>query len=363
MSKRDIPSLDGMRAISIAFVLTSHAGLEPRFRHTGVFRFFLNHLDVGALGVTVFFVISGYLITSLLLRETIRTGTIQLGSFYFRRAMRIFPAYYVYLAVALLISIRVGPQIATASFLSALGYFSNYYPYHMSHPELGGWRIAQTWSLSLEEQFYCFWPVLLLFARKRFAVRSCIGIAAASAIIRCLTFRFMPSMNFDEQTYRMFHTGIDMILTGCLIALARNNTRWHELCICIERPGPCVAALLYLLCSTVINARMPWWFHPLLGIPLSCVSIACIVMYVTAQPDTWIGRLLNLSWLRHIGKLSYSLYLWQQLFLGPFHFLVFPWSIGAAFCCAEASYWLIELPSLHLRARIMRHIADSGGFS
>lgn len=158
MSKRDIPSLDGLRAVSIVLVLASHAGLEPRFRHTGLFRFFLNHLDVGTLGVTVFFVISGYLITSLLLREISRTGTIHLGSFYFRRAMRIFPAYYVYLAVALLVSLRLGPYIAPAPFVSAFSYYSNYYPYRLSHPELNGWRIGQTWSLSLEEQFIAFGP-------------------------------------------------------------------------------------------------------------------------------------------------------------------------------------------------------------
>lgn len=357
MSKREIPSLDGLRAISIALVLASHAGLELRFRQTGVFRFLLNHLDVGSLGVTVFFVISGYLITSLLLREMSRTGTIHLGSFYFRRAMRIFPAYYVYLAVALFVSIRLGPHIAAAPFISAFGYFSNYYPYRLSHPELNGWRIGQTWSLSLEEQFYCFWPAFLLLLPKRIVVRSCIGAVAVAALLRCLTFRFTPSMNFDEQTYRMFHTAIDMILTGCLIAFVRNDDRWRELCIWIERPWPCVISLIYVLCSTVINARTPWWFHPLLGVPITCTSIACIVMFVTARPDTWIGRLLNLAWLRHIGRLSYSLYLWQQMFLGPFHFCTFPWSIAAAFCCAEASYWLVELPALSVRSRIMRRTA------
>jgi peptidoglycan/LPS O-acetylase OafA/YrhL len=353
MSKRNIPSLDGLRAISIALVLASHAGIEPRFQHEGVFRFFLNHLDVGSLGVTVFFVISGYLITSLLLRETRRTGTIHLGGFYFRRAMRIFPAYYVYLAVALLVSMRLGPHISAGPFLSAFGYFSNYYPYRLSHPEFNGWRIGQTWSLSLEEQFYCLWPAFLLFFPKRLMMRSCIGIVAVAAILRCLTSRFTPSMNFDEQTYRMFHTGIDMILTGSLIAFVRNDVRWRELCIWIERPGPCVASFIYILCSTVINARTPWWFHPLFGVPLTCVSIGCIVMFVTARPHTLIGRFLNLSWLRHIGKISYSLYLWQQMFLGPFHFLTFPWSIAAALCCAEASYWLVELPALNLRARMM----------
>src|SRR5664280_2047254 len=148
MKQGRIPSLDGLRAVSIIIVVWAHARASSRL--LGLYAFF---------GVQIFFVISGYLITSLLLREHERTGTINLRTFYYRRMLRIFPAAYVYI---LAVAIVFQPPLHYLAY--AFTYTSCYAGPH------GPWMLSHLWSLSVEEQFYLLWPFALLLAfpsRKR----------------------------------------------------------------------------------------------------------------------------------------------------------------------------------------------------
>src|SRR6185503_16392845 len=154
---RRVPSLDGLRAISIALVVFCHmAGTRgfPISEAAG------NILPFAALGVRVFFVISGFLITKLLLAEWSRTGGIDLSRFYLRRTLRIMPPYYVLLvAVAMAASVDL-IRLAPGDLAHAATYTSNYAPDR-------SWWIGHTWSLSVEEQFYLLWPAVLLLAGRR----------------------------------------------------------------------------------------------------------------------------------------------------------------------------------------------------
>src|SRR3954453_5101511 len=147
-----IPSLDGIRALSIAMVLMLHLSDTKNFlsyRYVEPFNF-------GFFGVWTFFIISGFLITSLLLEETASTGTISLKNFYFRRTMRIFPCSYVYLAV-----IGVLGLLPAIDFWHALTYTVNYHQFGRA------WHISHLWSLSVEEQFYLLWPAVLCYGGRR----------------------------------------------------------------------------------------------------------------------------------------------------------------------------------------------------
>lgn len=149
-----IPSLDGLRAISIVMVLVAHASgtrLFPVPASAG------NLLGLGEFGVHVFFVISGFLITGLLLDELARTNRVDLRRFYLRRALRIFPPYYTYLAVVFLLALAGALQLAPRDMAHGLTYTSNYYPAR-------SWFLGHTWSLSVEEQFYLLWPAVLMLA-------------------------------------------------------------------------------------------------------------------------------------------------------------------------------------------------------
>ena len=156
---RTIPSLDGMRATSILLVVAGHSAEH----FTSSLRIPVrSYLLFAHTGVSVFFIISGFLITSLLLKELDATGTIGLRRFYLRRSFRIFPPFYLYLSIVSLLTLAGVFHIQLRALLFAATYMSNYY----LGPGGSSAALQHTWSLSLEEQFYLVWPAALLFLRR-----------------------------------------------------------------------------------------------------------------------------------------------------------------------------------------------------
>src|SRR5574337_202485 len=171
-----MPSLDGFRAVSILMVLCGHLGGTRGFPVTAIaITRWIG--DLGALGVQVFFVISGFLITSLLMGEREQTGTISLKNFYLRRVLRIFPASYSFI-LALLIATMLGwVSLTGRDFAFAATYTVNYYPHHP-------WQIGHLWSLSVEEQFYLLWPLALLALRERRALTVAVAAIFTGPLVR-----------------------------------------------------------------------------------------------------------------------------------------------------------------------------------
>jgi peptidoglycan/LPS O-acetylase OafA/YrhL len=341
-TSRNIPSLDGLRAISVLMVLSNHMSMEllriipfvPHWLYT----------SWGTCGVQAFFVISGFLITHLLLKEWQAAGTISLKRFYLRRAFRIFPPLYAYLAVAMLLTLLgVFPGYPRA-FLFAATYTWNYHP--------GGSEILlHMWTLSLEEQFYLLWPAALLFLTPRKCVRLAIWVILLSPVSRIVTYFLMP--NHRESLIAMLHSGLDTIMFGCLLALLWRNPSFNAMI------GPFVrgwvaalAALFALIGSPVLQFYFRGSYSLVFGLSLTALCLSLILVYVVRIPESAFGRLLNTRVLRHIGVISYSVYLWQQVFTRANSARIFPWSIPAIFLCAELSYWVIERPSFRLRDRV-----------
>ncbi len=205
-----IPSLDGLRAVSIAFVLIAHLVFTAKFPFlSGIPDGWFENL--GALGVRVFFVISGFLITNLLLSELEAKQTIHLPRFYFRRTLRIFVPYYFFLLVMIILQALGWIRLTSNDFLHAATYTMNYYP----EPS---WQVGHAWSLSVEEQFYLLWPALLLLVGKRRGlwIAAAFFFAIAPAI-RLGYFHFWPSLIPYQIGYR-FETAADAIAIGCLLA-------------------------------------------------------------------------------------------------------------------------------------------------
>jgi len=340
-------------------VLVAHAAILANLqkvlhRHHGVFSRVLD-FDAGDLGVSVFFVISGFLITTLLLKQSDSADKIQLKHFYLRRFFRIFPPYYFYLLIiGLLWSVHIVVMLKGA-FLSAITYTSNYYPYTRSHPDTTGWLVGHTWSLSLEEQFYCFWPACLHFLGKKKSLIVGLVLLALAPISRVLTLHLFPSLIVDGQIYRMFHTRIDTIMAGCILALLANSPRGRRLLVQSATrwwSGVLAAVLLYLVLRGCIESRL---FHLTVGLTLEAVLLAVLLFYCVENPTNLPGRILNHAALRHIGVISYSLYLWQQLFVGPLllfhhHRILIPIFILLS---AEFSYWVVERWSYVIRDRML----------
>src|SRR6267378_3170255 len=144
LADRHLPALDGLRAIAVFTVIVYHFGI---------------HTVPGDLGVSAFFVLSGFLITWLLLKEQRATGTVSTRQFYTRRVLRIFPAYYVFLAASFAVDYARGQQWPPGLRLSGLFYVVNYYNAFHGH---NAGSISHAWSLGIEEQFYLLWPMLFL---------------------------------------------------------------------------------------------------------------------------------------------------------------------------------------------------------
>jgi peptidoglycan/LPS O-acetylase OafA/YrhL len=299
-------------------------------------------IDSGNLGVRIFFVISGYLITSLLLAEHARTGTVSLRRFYFRRACRIMPAFYVFLgAMALAAALHLVPM-SHAALLRAATYSSNY---------LGtGWTLGHSWSLAVEEQFYLLWPSLIVLLGVR---RSFIG--AALVLLMSPLFRGIAALTgqWPDNPRYAFECVADALATGCLLAYARpwlwNRTRYRRL---LERRAMELWPIVILMFA-VASAR---WEHfgAIAGITLLNIAIAVWIDWCLRFPGSRIGRVLNARPIAFLGVLSYSIYLWQQPFLRQGHTLRFPLSILCIGMLALASFFFVEQPMLRLRARAER---------
>lgn len=348
--RHNIPSLDGLRALSIAIVVLSHTRtlLPPVISNSGAFRYLIGG---GLHGVQVFFVISGYIITTLLLREFERTGEISLQRFYARRMLRIFPVFYIYLAVVAVLWWTGVQKQDPSTFVSAATYTIIY------HPQPQGWLLQHAWSLSIEEQFYLLWPAVLLVAhRRRMALRVAIALVALMPILRMLMLTFSPELATDHNRVIVNSSAIDMLMVGCLLALLSSNLRWRRWC---ERwiNAWSAAGLLVLGMVMVPYADAKLAGGPLvrplvsLGFSLTAVSIGAALEYLVRTPNSVPGRMLNVGIARHLGMISYSIYLWQQLFTGEeIHFGVLTY--GLILIVAELSFWLVEKPIMGIRARL-----------
>ena len=300
-TSRRIPSLDGLRAISIAFVLFEHLSgthgapisLETVHHRMG---------ELGSLGVRIFFVISGFLITTLLVEETKATGRISLGAFYVRRMFRIFPAAYTFVLVAFLLDHFGVIHLLDGDLLHASTYTMNF------HEPKSYW-LVHLWSLSVEEQFYLFWPALLLVAGARGAAVVAVGQVVFAPLIRLLIWYKFPA----HRHFQHFWAVMDPIATGCLLAL------WHPWLLKQRAVVAFLRSRLFFAVPLAVLAMMYLAEHSFAAYMahdtlMNLGIVACVARFVFF-PEGLAGRLLNLAPVRAVGVLSYSLYLWQQLFV------------------------------------------------
>ncbi len=312
-----IPSLDGLRAISISLVVVGHlayAGRAPQFLS-----------EYANLGVRIFFVISGYLITSILLREHSRTDTISLRDFYIRRAYRIFPAAFSFIFVVVLLYWHT---LRWYDIGAAVFYLVNF---DFVRP----WIIGHLWSLSVEEQFYFLWPsVLKKWNQHRVAILWAVILVAPFARAAFTYF------HIADGAYGNLLTVGDNLATGCLLAMF--SDRIPEIPWKAAAPMTIALALIPLYDA---NTRLRTVVALFVLSPLLNLSIAGILLHVVRRPY----RVLNLAPVVWLGNISYSLYLWQQPFFdraAPVRYGVL-WALGLA--CV--SYYAVERPMLRRRER------------
>ena len=333
-----IPSLDGLRTVSIGFVLLAH------FLHSmGVVDFF----NLGNLGVRIFFVISGFLITGLLLKELERTDSINLTKFYFRRTMRIFPPYYFFLAVLLVTTLMGYLQIPQTSFSMAFAYVTNYY-----NPDT--WNLGHTRSLSVEEQFYLLFPdTLLLFGLRRTKFLL-VAIVLASPFIR-----FADYSAFGESRWfgMGFHYNMDALGLGCLLSLFQSRLHQNS-----SYKRLMSSKIFYLLPLVVLFANL-FPDRPRISAFASSIMnllIAVCIDWTVTNYQSLPGRILNCAPMVYLGTMSYSVYLWQQVFFdnSGATWTKFPINIVGLALMSLCSYYLVEKSALILKRGLETKLFD-----
>ncbi|MCU1284336.1 MAG: acyltransferase 3 [Acidobacteriales bacterium] len=313
-----------------------------------------------SLGVSIFFVLSGFLITSILLDEWNKSQTISVKTFYFRRSLRIFPAFYFYLLVVAILGIFHILQITKADLLSAGFYVWNYSPWAQS------WALDHIWSLSMEEQFYLIWPAILVFSLKKggrpLATKVCIALIVATPFVRVATYLFGNSWLYHHMFFTT-HTRIDVIMMGCLGALLWHEARLQTALARIPSLSIAAIAIYVAFVSPLFLAMFGGRYMFSVGFSLEAICILTIMLWLVTHYDSLAGRALHHPVLVHIGRISYSIYLWQMIFLYEANTSVFG-SPGidliSIFLCAEFSYFCIEWPFLRLRDRKRVFAAAAG---
>jgi len=352
-----LPSLDGWRAVAILIVLTSHCPYSHGWPNswTSVARW----LPDGGFGVDIFFVISGFLITFLLLKERERTACIDLKGFYLRRTLRIVPAYVVFLLAIAVLDCSTGLQVGPAAWLALCTYTVNYASWTP-------WTVGHVWSLSVEEQFYLLWPVVFILATASQASARSLLIALSIPLVLCPISRVVGYISHSRAfTACSFLSRADSLAVGCLTAVVLSN--WRQPVTDLLSRHFSRVILLAMACISIPHVLMKLFLLGPLTVPLgptlSAIGIALIVLASVLFPTIRLFAWLQWGPLTHIGVLSYSIYLWQQLFStkpevfglsGSPWFLTFPYWLVPAFAAAIASYCLIERPFLSLKSRVGR---------
>jgi peptidoglycan/LPS O-acetylase OafA/YrhL len=342
-----LPTLDGWRAVAIAGVLLDHAtsGFHRQANWYPLLR-------TGPNGVSLFFAISGFLICSRLLEEGQLFGTISLKGFYIRRACRILPAALTYLLVLALLAMGAIVVVTPLEWWSCVLFSRNYLPPAWIHSGWGGYTIHY-WSLAVEEHFYLLWPAMLAFSGRVRARYLASALAIMVAVWRWWDFhhhwlnRYLPDLLFPSRT----DVRLDGLFLGCLAALVLVEPRWRG---SLERRVNVIVlgalAVGYVLFQLIPRKHTYSTWESML--------LAALVAGTVLRPVGIAGRVLENPAMKWVGRLSYSLYLWQQLFLVPgatypFSLLQrFPLNLGMVFLMAALSYELVERPMIRLGHRL-----------
>ena len=345
---RRIPGLDGLRALSFILVFLSHMGFMGS--------------RPGGFAVSVFFLLSGYLITSLLLREHHKTGTISLRAFYIRRTLRIFPSMYAVLIICILLvrwHVLKNPLngVAVAFEVLYLENYASWWERTIGHHSFYVDGTGHFWSLCIEEHFYLLFPLLLLvLLRKKMSFEQVSKMLLFICLI-ALAWRLVAvrlPMLGEEYCYAATDTRLDSILWGCLLATIEHKDEWRKW-FTYDRLLWIFPFAVALLASTFIfheTGRMTFRFT------LQAIALMPILYLVTHFPQSWLSRPLNHPVLVHLGVLSYALYLVHgaviEIVTEHIHaarFILWPLSGIFVYLAALALHWSVERPFLALRSR------------
>lgn len=345
-----IPGLDGIRAIAVLIVIIAH--------------FEITNLIPGGFGVTIFFFISGFLITRLLLAESKKKGRIHLKDFYVRRIVRLYPALIfmvlgntgLYLATG-----QGGPK--PLELTAALGYFTNIYQVVVrAGGDLPFMPWTHLWSLAVEEHFYLIFPLFLVVfgAFKKRLVWALLGVLALVPLWRLFTFLNFETLPVVDYNYMMTDARLDSIVWGCFLSVLLDKEARLKLTKRLTGWVPIIAATsVLLLCFVIRDESFRYvWRYSLQGMGL----FVLVLNLYFFRPVSWSLNVLEIWPLIWIGRLSYPLYLWHYPVLDLSQRLMEPgWAqtsvaVIGSIAISVFSFFIVEKPFMALRKKFGAHI-------
>jgi peptidoglycan/LPS O-acetylase OafA/YrhL len=347
LRSRKLPGLDGFRMVAVMAVVLAHSGVGNIFsaRH----------------GVAGFFVLSGFLITWLLLQEHEKTGTISFRDFYIRRALRIFPAYYAFIAVSISWDLFKGNDDIHEMIIPSIFYFVNYQNALAGHSNSS---LAHLWSLAVEEQFYLIWPLIFLgltSTSRKFAMAFLV-----ISIVGVMLWRSYAYSVLDwgiSYAYNAFDTRFDNLAIGCALAflLQKNNvSRFFDL---LSSSSWMPIITLGLLSASLAVNNNNYAYGPAFTVDAILLALLLVQIVRLSNSGFW-------SWLNHplsvyLGVISYPLYLWHVWGIQAGHKLYFVpdtaqtvMGIVFSILLAALSYHLLEKRFLQLKAKFSTPDSD-----
>lgn len=352
-----IPGFDGMRGMAILLVMLFHTGI-PYFKG-------------GFIGVDIFFVLSGFLITSLLIKEQASTGRINLKHFYLRRVLRLAPALLLLLLTVAISGIALGLKGSSSTDLSSvlitLFYSANWVRAFNLHP-MG--ILAHTWSLSIEEQFYMLWPLFVIMLLKLVkSKKEIFNIVFTLSILSWLLRIYLTQSGFPaERIYNGLDTRADGLLIGCLAAIMHNSPlqeNWFSFgtkrYILLKNLAFAGFTFPFIILFNISwrNVNMFYWINFLVEI-----FTAALILHVISNKKSLIKKLLTFKPLIWTGSISYGIYLWHD----PVYEVMRSYGFSKlsilvlgsiiTFAIATASYYIMEKPVLSLKKKLQAKSSD-----
>lgn len=343
-SLRYRPELDGIRAVAVLAVLVFHVAQPARF--------------AGFVGVDVFFVLSGYLITTILLRELEASSRVALGRFYLRRLLRLYPALLVVLVVTFGFAEKMsGGSVATQAkdTLVAATYTANLYQTYRHH-WLGG--LSHTWSLALEEQYYLVWPIVLALALRAGARRAQLALVLGVAALVTAAIH-VTDFSYGAVSYPIQSTSTGLLAGSALALVAGQIVHWWRPALLT---GFGIALLAVELVTFSLTTAVPaGWYTP-----AAVVATTLVLAGTTGRRDGLAHRWLSIPLAVWLGRISYGIYLWHypvlRIVTGYVDLpkgVLFVLVLAVTLALAAASHRFVEAPFLRLKSKLDRRGAPS----
>jgi len=345
-----IKGFDTLRAISVILVLVTHLGAFHYLPENNFVRLRVWSLLSGTTGVMVFFTLSGFLITRILLIELQRFQNLDFLKFYARRFLRLLPPLLIFYG-AVLVLMKTG-QItnSNAGFLFSFFYLYNFVPKQYYTGELG-----HTWSLALEEQYYLLWPFVIQFVRRQ---QNLVVLLITFLLLSLVAVYAFPhwDLTHNFKSMRWFIPAAAPIIIGSLFAILVHNKEREDL-VMLRNSNWLLAGAVILFLAPLYSPDLRLNFLP------QSTGVALLFVWILYNQESTLVKILDNKPLSYIGKISYGLYVYQGLFLktgpGPdpsqnIWIQSWPQNIMLTFVVAILSYHLLEQPVLKLKKRFTR---------